>query len=162
MPVVVQVMVEDVEKFPDIVTTAPVDTVTADAITAPPVVHTAVVALRVKAPVSDQMTSAEDVSVRPAEPTVTAAVPASVTVAPTADGLAIWRPWMGAVAVLVTVYEAPDPATLELASKIATSAAPGTLAPPAPPDVADHCVVVAVSQVPVPPTQYLFAIYASQ
>jgi hypothetical protein len=42
------------------------------------------------------------------------------------------------VAVLVTTYEAPEPAIFELESKITVSAEPGIDAPPAPPDVADH------------------------
>lgn len=45
---------------------------------------------------------------------------------------------------------------LELASKMATSAVPGTDAPPAPPDVVDHLLVS--DQLPSAPTQYLFAI----
>jgi hypothetical protein len=44
-------------------------------------------------------------------------------------------------------------------SKITASAATGAEAPPAPPDVADQFVVVTASQVPEPPTQYLFAIF---
>jgi len=38
------------------------------------------------------------------------------------------------------------------------SALVGTDAPPAPPLAADQLVVFVASQVPVPPTQYLFAI----
>jgi hypothetical protein len=41
---------------------------------------------------------------------------------------------------------------------ITSSAFVGTEAPLAPPEVADQCVVVVESQVPVPPTQYLLAI----
>jgi hypothetical protein len=41
----------------------------------------------------------------------------------------------------------------ELASKVTVSADVGTDWPPAPPDDAAQCVVVAASQVPVPPTQ---------
>lgn len=41
------------------------------------------------------------------------------------------------------------------------SAAVGTLAPVAPPDVALQLVVLDVFQVPVPPTQYLFAMFYS-
>jgi hypothetical protein len=54
--------------------------------------------------------------------------------------------------VIVTV---PVP---ELALKNTLSAVVGTDAPPPPPEVADQLVVVVVSHVPVPPTQYLSAI----
>ena len=50
--------------------------------------------------------------------------------------------------VIVTV-----PATPELELKKTLSAAVGTDAPLAPPDVADHLAVDVVSQVPAPPTQ---------
>jgi hypothetical protein len=53
-----------------------------------------------------------------------------------------------------TVYDEAE----ELLSKNTLSAAVGTDAPLAPPDVADQLVVVVLSQVPVPPTQYLLAI----
>ena len=56
--------------------------------------------------------------------------------------------------VIVTVY-------VLAWSKNTESAAVGTLAPLGPPEVADHTVVLVVFQVPVPPTQYLFAIYYS-
>jgi hypothetical protein len=49
----------------------------------------------------------------------------------------------------------PNP---ELALKNTSSALVGTLAPPAPLLVADQLVVFVAFQVPVPPTQYLFAI----
>lgn len=49
---------------------------------------------------------------------------------------------------IVTVAAAP-----EFESNVTSSADVGTDAPPAPPDVADQCVVVAASQVPLPPTQ---------
>jgi len=52
-----------------------------------------------------------------------------------------------AVAVTVTV---PPP---EDASNITSSELVGTLDPPAPPEVADQCVVSAASQLPVQPTQ---------
>jgi hypothetical protein len=56
----------------------------------------------------------------------------------------------------------PDPlnVTVYVAawSNMATSAAVGTEAPDAPPLVADQFVVDVASHVPVPPTQYLFAI----
>lgn len=42
-------------------------------------------------------------------------------------------------------------------SKKTSSADVGTLAPPAPPDVADHLVPAVPSQFAVPPTQYLSA-----
>jgi len=57
---------------------------------------------------------------------------------------------------MVTV-NAPVP-VLEPASKITSSASVGADAPPAPPDVADQLVVLALVQVPVPPLQYLVAI----
>jgi hypothetical protein len=53
----------------------------------------------------------------------------------------------------VTAY--PEP---EFASKIAASALVGAEAPAAPPVLVDQFVVLAVSQVPEPPTQNLFAI----
>jgi hypothetical protein len=43
--------------------------------------------------------------------------------------------------------------TFEFASKNTLSAAVGTEAPPAPPDVADQLVVLVLSQVPVPRIQ---------
>jgi hypothetical protein len=46
----------------------------------------------------------------------------------------------------------------DAASNVAVSAEPGTLAPPAPPVVADQCVVVVESHVPAPPTQNRLAI----
>jgi hypothetical protein len=46
----------------------------------------------------------------------------------------------------------------EFASKNTVSDAPGTLAPPAPPDVVDQFVVLVEFQVPLPPRQYLAAI----
>lgn len=55
------------------------------------------------------------------------------------------------VTAVVTVTVPPP----ELASKVTSSADPGTDAPPAPPEVADQCVVSEASQFPVPPTQYL-------
>jgi hypothetical protein len=58
-----------------------------------------------------------------------------------------------AVAATVTVAAAP-----ELASKNTASAEVGAEAPLAPPDVADQLVVDVLFHVPVPPTQYLFAI----
>jgi hypothetical protein len=54
---------------------------------------------------------------------------------------------------MVTVAAVP-----ELASKNTSSTAVGALAPEAPPEVADQFAVLKLSQVPVPPTQYLFAI----
>ena len=57
----------------------------------------------------------------------------------------------------VTV-NAPVP-TLELASKITSSADVGALAPLAPPEDADQFAVEVESQLPEPPTQYLVAIY---
>jgi hypothetical protein len=45
-----------------------------------------------------------------------------------------------------------------LALNNTASAAVGTDSPPAPPEVADQFAVFIASQVPVPPTQYLFAI----
>lgn len=53
----------------------------------------------------------------------------------------------------VTVTTAP----LEFASKIATSADDGTLAPPGPPVAEDQCVVSELSHVPLPATQNLLA-----
>lgn len=47
----------------------------------------------------------------------------------------------------VTVPPPEDP------SNVTLSATPGTVWPPAPPDVADQCVVSDASHVPVPPTQ---------
>jgi hypothetical protein len=55
------------------------------------------------------------------------------------------------VALNVTVYVAAW-------SNMATSAAVGTEAPDAPPLVVDQLVVDEAFHVPVPPTQYLFAI----
>ena len=69
------------------------------------------------------------------------AVPANVT-APTVTPLL--------VNVTVPVPEFP--------SNCGVSPAIGTDAPPAPPDVADQFAVLVLSQLPVPPTQYLFAI----
>jgi len=46
----------------------------------------------------------------------------------------------------------------ELALNIAVSPTVGGEAPGAPPEVVDQLVVVTLSQSPVPPTQYLFAI----
>lgn len=60
------------------------------------------------------------------------------------------------VIAVSTVAVKPDPAS-ELASNIATSAAPGTDAPPPPPEVVDHLAVF--DQLPVPPTQNLFAMF---
>ena len=102
IPVVVHVIVLDVEKSPDIVTTAPVDTVTAEAMTAPPVVQTAVVPLKVKTPLRVQTTSAADVRRIPLVPIGSAAVPANVTVALVAEGFAMVRPNTPVVTVLVT------------------------------------------------------------
>ena len=42
--------------------------------------------------------------------------------------------------------------------KKTASAAVGTDAPPAPPEAVDQLTVLVAFQVPVPPTQYLFAI----
>jgi hypothetical protein len=53
--------------------------------------------------------------------------------------------------LMVTVYVAAW-------SNMATSAVVGTEAPDAPPLVVDQLVVDEASHVPVPPTQYLFAI----
>lgn len=50
---------------------------------------------------------------------------------------------------------------LELASKIALSEVVGADAPDDPPDDVDQCVVDELSQVPVPPTQYLSAMLGS-
>ena len=65
------------------------------------------------------------------------------------------------VVVMLLQFSAPDndivPAPDAL-SKNTSSAVLGTLAPPDPPLVADQLVVELVSQVPVPPTQYLVAI----
>lgn len=61
-----------------------------------------------------------------------------------------------AAAVIVTVAAAPL-----LASKVTSSAEVGTAAPPAPPEDVDQFVVVTASQLPVPPTQNLAAIYAT-
>jgi hypothetical protein len=62
---------------------------------------------------------------------------------------------LAATLTVITNAEAP-----ELESIVAVSADVGTLAPPAPPEVADH---LAVSfQLPVPPTQNLAAICASR
>jgi len=47
----------------------------------------------------------------------------------------------------------------EFASKNTVSDAPGTLAPPLPPDVVDQFVVLVEFQVPVPARQYLDAMY---
>jgi hypothetical protein len=56
---------------------------------------------------------------------------------------------------LPDVVAVPPP---EFPSNMAASATPGADAPEAPPDVADQFVVLALSHVPVPPTQNLFAI----
>jgi hypothetical protein len=55
--------------------------------------------------------------------------------------------------VIVTVLGVPEEAL-----KNTLSEAVGTAAPPAPPEVKDQFVVVVVSQVPAPPTQYLSVI----
>src|SRR4051812_13859557 len=56
--------------------------------------------------------------------------------------------WQTAVDELIVMVPPPL-----LALKTTSSAVVGTLAPPAPPDVADQCVVSVPSQVPDPPTQ---------
>lgn len=48
---------------------------------------------------------------------------------------------------------------IEAVLMVTSSAAPGTDAPPAPPEVADQLAVVVESHVPVPPTQNLAAIF---
>lgn len=48
---------------------------------------------------------------------------------------------------------------MDAVSIVTSSAAPGTDAPPAPPDVADQLAVVVASQVFVPPTQNLAAMF---
>jgi hypothetical protein len=58
------------------------------------------------------------------------------------------------LAVPEEIVTVPPP---ELALKKTSSAVVGTDAPPAPPDVADQLVVEEAFHVPVPPTQYLFA-----
>jgi len=63
-----------------------------------------------------------------------------------------------AFAVRVTVY-AVSPDSLLCKSKNTLSEEVGTVSPPAPPELAAQCVVVLESQSPVPPTQYLSAIY---
>jgi hypothetical protein len=60
-----------------------------------------------------------------------------------------------AVAVAVVVH-VPVP---DNESKITSSTLIGAEAPAAPPEVADQLVVDALSHVPVPPTQYLVAIF---
>jgi len=62
-----------------------------------------------------------------------------------------------AVAVAKVTVKAAVP-VFELASKNTLSTRVGTVAPLAPPDEADQLVVLVPFQVPVPPTQYLFAI----
>ena len=54
---------------------------------------------------------------------------------------------------MVTVAAVP-----ELASKNTSSTVVGALDPEAPPEVAAQFVVLVLFQVPLPPTQYLFAI----
>lgn len=79
--------------------------------------------------------------------TVMAALPANVPVNPVQV--------MDLAPVLpVEMVQVP----VEAASKKTSSALVGTLAPPAPPDVADHLVPAVPSQFAVPPTQYLSAI----
>jgi hypothetical protein len=79
--------------------------------------------------------------------TVKVPVESIVQVAPV-----VVRDWQTNTPVNVIVGE-PD-----AAFTITASAAVGTEAPPAPPEVADQFVVELVSQVPDPPTQYLSAI----
>jgi hypothetical protein len=62
--------------------------------------------------------------------------------------------WQIAPDPSVTVKPAPES---ELASKKTGSPVTGALAPPAPPEVAAQLVVVELSHVPDPPTQYLLA-----
>jgi hypothetical protein len=56
----------------------------------------------------------------------------------------------------LAVVQVPVP---DAESNITVSAATGAEAPAAPPVVADQLVVLEASQVPLPPTQYLVAIY---
>jgi hypothetical protein len=58
------------------------------------------------------------------------------------------------VVLIATEYDVAEDAVL----KNTLSELVGTDAPPDPPEVADQLVVVVLSQVPVPPTQYLLAI----
>ncbi|WP_032900958.1 hypothetical protein ACSGFO_24970 [Mesorhizobium sp. WSM4083] len=58
-------------------------------------------------------------------------------------------------ATVVFTVTVPPP---ELALKVTVSDVPGTEAPPAPPVVADQCVVSLAFHSPVPPTQKRFAI----
>jgi hypothetical protein len=100
----------------------------------------------VKFNVPDWVHTAVASNVKP--PMATAVVPANVTVP--------------AVFVMANAVRLPVPlnVTVYVAawSNMATSAAVGTEAPDAPPLVADQFVVDVASHVPVPPTQYLFAI----
>jgi hypothetical protein len=84
--------------------------------------------------------------------TVMAVVPAQVTL-PVA-GPAMFISKHTAPVPMVTVYAE----ALLAASKTTLSVSMGTLAPLDPPDAVDQFVVELLSQVPVPPTQYLLAI----
>ena len=72
-----------------------------------------------------------------------------IPIAPQVSDVIVFVPLIVAATVQV-----PAP---ELASNVTVSVEAGTLAPPAPPVVADQFVVAALSHVPVPPTQNLLA-----
>jgi hypothetical protein len=99
----------------------------------------------VSAPVFDQVVVADKVIL---PETVIPVDPAIVQVAPV-----VVNDRQGLAVPLTVIVGEP-----ELALIITASAAVGTEAPPAPPEVADQFVVVVASQVPLPPRQYLSAI----
>ena len=102
MPVVVQVMAPDVLKFPDAVITAPVEIVTGDAMMQVPVAQVAVPTAKVRVPLNVHTTSAAEVMLMPEPFRVNVEVPAKVTVALVAEGLAICMPATLELAVNVT------------------------------------------------------------
>jgi hypothetical protein len=109
-----------------------------------PAVVSVAVAFSVSVPVYVTVIPATSVTL---PDTVMAALPANVPVNPVQ--------LMDLAPVLpVEMVQGPE----EVASKNTSSALVGTLAPPAPPDVADHLVPAVPSQFAVPPTQYLSAI----
>ena len=110
-----------------------------------PLVVMVLVAAMVKVPVFDHVVVADKVML---PETVIPTVPAIVQVAPV-----VVRDKHGLAVPLTVITGEPDAASI-----ITASAAVGTEAPPSPPEVADQFVVVAASQVPLPPRQYLSAI----
>lgn len=111
-------------------------------------VQPVVVALKVIAPVYVRVTPVDAIAKLP--DIANAAEPAMVALPDAGPDMLKLR--QTGVVVRVHVYNV----ALDKLLKKTSSAAVGTVAPPPPPEVALQCVVV-VSQLPVPPTQYLFA-----